>query len=76
MVKNGDGVGRGIVRKALDPPPPLTMASPVLSCLKPLYLCKANRFQAPPGLSLGCVLLTSNAMIPLRQDCPLEKIYL
>jgi len=65
-----EGVGRGIVRKALDPPTPYStpakQASPFLSCLKPLYLCKANRSQASPGLSLGCVLLTSNAMIPLR----------
>ena len=62
-------VGRGIVRKALDPPTPYStpakQASPFPSCLKPLYLCKANRSQASPGLSLGCVLLTSNAMIPL-----------
>ena len=63
-MKKREGVARGIVRKALDPPSP--MASPFLSCLKPLYLCKANRSQASPGLSLGCVLLTSNAMIPLR----------
>ena len=68
-MKKGEGVGRGMLEKRLIPPPPFDaakQASPFLSFLKPLYLCKANRSQASPGLSLGCVLLTSNAMIPLR----------
>ena len=62
--EKGKGLGGGLLGKRLIPPSP--MASPFLSCLKPLYLCKANRSQASPGLSLACVLLTSNAMIPLR----------
>ena len=68
-MEKGEGVKTGIVRKVLDPPLPYStpakQASPFASCLKPLYLYKANRSQASPGLSLGCLLLTSNAMIPL-----------
>ena len=75
-MEKGEGVKTGIVRKVLDPPLPYStpakQASPFASCLKPLYLYKANRSQASPGLSLGCLLLTSNA-IRFRLGLPARK---